>query len=181
MCVFSTNKCFISHKKQEWPCIIYCKFQNELITRGKPQIRSTNKPTHAKKKSPTFPDWTFPDLKVSELYGSVVKLDIPDGFPYITNDNHTIQQNAPNHTSHNNHSFVHGVDFSCRVWQRQNYPFWQYNRRRPNVVDPSKSDRPRKSTSISDKIPDILDGPGTRKRSSNYKNTADKKTTPPTT
>ena len=129
---------------------------NELITRGKPQIRSTNKPTHAKKKSPTFPDWTFPDLKVSELYGSVVKLDIPDGFPYITNDNHTIQQNAPNHTSHNNHAFVHGVDFSCQVWQRQNYPFWQYNRRRP-----------RKSTSISisDKIPDTLDGPGTRKKS----------------
>jgi hypothetical protein len=70
------------------------KFQNELITRGKPQIRSTNKPTHAKKKSPTFPDWTFPDLKVSELYGSVVKLDIPDGFPYITNDNHTIHQST---------------------------------------------------------------------------------------
>jgi hypothetical protein len=45
-------------------------------------------------------------------------------------------------------------------------------------VDSSKSDRPRKSTSISDKIPDILDGPRTIKTSSNYKNTADKKNHP---
>lgn len=133
---------------------------NELIKRGKPQIRSFDKPNHVKKKSPTFPDWTFPDLKVSELYGSVVKLDAPDGFPYVTNDSRTIQQPAVNHTSHNNHSFVHGVDFSCKVWQRQNYPYWQCSRRRPNGPD-----GPIINTSNSDKIPDILDGPGTRKRS----------------
>lgn len=48
------------------------------------------------------------------------------------------------------------------------------------MVDPNESDGPRKSTSSSDKIPDILDGPGNRKRSSKYKNTADKKNNAPT-
>lgn len=136
------------------------KGPNGLIQRGKPQMRPPiHKPSNVKKKVTTFPDWPFPDIKVSELYGSVVKVDAPDGFPYITNSYHTSQQNLQNIAHQNNTTFVHGIDFSCQVWSRQHFPFW--NNRFTSRVDPNVSDgpNPRKSHST-EGLPDKLDGPG---------------------
>lgn len=141
-------------------------FQNGLIQRGKPQARQPVNSNYIQKSS--FPDWQFPDLKVSELYGSVVKVDSPDGFPYFPNDNHIGHQNIPKFPPQNN--LVQGVDFSCQVWQRQNYPYWQYNRRSrplPGRSDPNVSDGPVNLPSRNNsRLPDILDGPGSRSKSS---------------
>lgn len=142
------------------------KGPNGLIQRGKPQARQPVNSNYIQKSS--FPDWQFPDLKVSELYGSVVKVDSPDGFPYFPNDNHIGHQNIPKFPPQNN--LVQGVDFSCQVWQRQNYPYWQYNRRSrplPGRSDPNVSDGPVNLPSRNNsRLPDILDGPGSRSKSS---------------
>ena len=137
---------------------------NVLLSRGKPQYRHHSQCHPRKVDRKACLDPSFPDLKVSELYGGIIKIDAPDGFPYNTT-NQGEQPNMCQFSSNQNSSFVHGKDFSCQVWSRQNYPFWQYSRSRFTPRDPNVADGPTRVTS-SGRIPDLLDGPGGRKSSS---------------
>lgn len=143
--------------------------QSKLLQRGKSQYGSPVPSSTSQRQQ------FVPDLKVSELYGSVVKVDAPDGFPYVTNSNQIPNgHDRSKYTLSGGTSFVQGVDFSCQVWSRQNYPFWQYNRRNqltqsdPNVADGPGNNR-LSHQHMSRRLPEVLDGPGSLKGESRLK------------
>lgn len=157
-------------------CELLQSLKIEIINQAPTNLKQRGKPQYAPRthSSQSQRAQFMPDLKVAELYGSVVKVDAPDGFPYVTNSNQI--QNGNNSfkfTGNSNGSFVQGVDFSCQVWSQQNYPFWQYHRRNQQS-DPNVSDGPvigrLPHHSINRRQTTVLDGPGSTTSSGSLSN-----------